>query len=288
MAYNPSFFFSHGGPTFMYLDKDAMGGDLGAFKAIRKIGSEIVETLKPLFIVCVSAHYEATGRNSVEIAVPKKLTSAAAGENELIYDFYGFPSHMYKEEFHTQGPRAVAQQVQAAVAGAGFDAKLVERGIDHGVWVPFKVAFGDSLAIPLIQVLLVGDVDDFGKQEALGRALRELTRTDGANGMVVTSGMSVHNLRDLGRAFSSPNTPMPYVKPFNTELTGILKQLREDRSKAWTALERTPLLRRAHPTLEHLMPVVVSLGYAGDGSIREVYSSASLSLGWNVYRVAAQ
>lgn len=38
--------------------------------------------------------------------------------------------------------------------GAGIKAKRVERGVDHGVWVPFKVMFPPDkpLELPIVQV----------------------------------------------------------------------------------------------------------------------------------------
>ena len=52
-------------------------------------------------------------------------------------------------------------------------------------------------------------------------------------------------------------------------------------------IEKNPLLRQAHPTLEHFLPIVVAGGVASksDDNIKEVYNDSMLSLGWGVYQV---
>jgi 4,5-DOPA dioxygenase extradiol len=276
----PVYFFSHGGPTFMYSDQgNVMGGDLGAFNSTKEIGKYVKETLKPEFVLCVSAHWQTDRPGEVQIAVPK----GEKAENELIYDFYGFPRHMYQEQFHTVGSTSLAQKVVAQLKDNGFNASAVRRGIDHGVWVPFKVAFAKNtpegqywdLDCPLLQISLPGS-DSFEENFNLGKALEPFRQ----NGLIIVSGMSVHNLRDhMMGSFTG------YTKPFNTKLTEALKS--EDRLTSLLELQNKQniqLLRHAHPTLEHFLPVVVGAGSAQSDSVKEIYSSASGALGWNIYR----
>jgi 4,5-DOPA dioxygenase extradiol len=72
----------------------------------------------------------------------------------LIYDFYGFPSHYYKVKYPNRGDRKLAEQVIALLREKGIKAQSVDRGLDHGIWVPFKVAFDpeeNPLDIPIVQ-----------------------------------------------------------------------------------------------------------------------------------------
>jgi aromatic ring-opening dioxygenase catalytic subunit (LigB family) len=46
-------------------------------------------------------------------------------------------------------------------------------GLDHGVFVPFKLMFGDSADIPVVQVSLDGSLDP-AKEWALGQAVSSL------------------------------------------------------------------------------------------------------------------
>lgn len=50
----PTYFVSHGGPTFMYED-DAFGNK-GAWNLLKKLGTQIKKEWKPDYIIVVSAH----------------------------------------------------------------------------------------------------------------------------------------------------------------------------------------------------------------------------------------
>lgn len=303
----PAYFFSHGGPTFMY-ETDPMG-DAGAWKTVKKLGNHIKNELKPDYIVVVSAHWQSTASNRVDIAVPDKPN----GPNKLIYDFYGFPDHMYKEKFVLNSSFSVAKLVQSQLQANGFQSDLVKRGIDHGVWVPFKVAFldyntlgpqtalksesPDLLDIPLVQVSLTSNDDDFRSHFKLGKVLshfRENPVWDESQkrelrGLVVFSGMSVHNLRDLS-SFRNPDQVKPYAKKFNALLRDtlvnddhLLERLENFK------LEHRQLLYQAHPTLEHFAPLVAASGIVSGKSepIKELYNKELASLGWGIYQFGA-
>lgn len=297
----PSFFVSHGGPTFMYEDDDF--GNKGAYRTIRKLGNEIKNKWKPDYIIVVSAHWQSTGKNLIEIASPAKKD----GENKLIYDFYGFPNHMYKEEFHTEYDSFVGDKIQQELQSSGFSSHVSDRGIDHGVWVPLKVAFlnyntktkakpeADLPDTSLIQVSLTSNDRDFESNFKLGQVLSKFrenliwdeSKQKYLKGLVIFSGMSVHNLRDLGRSFSQPNNLMPYVKPFQSLLKKTLvntPKLREDLNNLQT--EHKKLLYQAHPTLEHFLPIVAASGLITETKepIKELYNDDFASLGWGIYQ----
>ncbi|KAI3405158.1 hypothetical protein KGF56_002114 [Candida oxycetoniae] len=305
----PTFFFSHGGPTFMY--EDDPFGNKGAWRTIKKLG-QTIKSWKPDYILVVSAHWQSRGSNLIEI---NKIANNSS-ENPLIYDFYGFPSYMYKEEFHTKNDEFIANHVKQELVSNSFDCKVVERGIDHGVWVPFKVAFSDyttqttpqpkvkglDLDCPVIQVSLAANDSDFDTHYKLGKVLNHFRsnkiwderQEKYLTGMVICSGMSVHNLRDLGYSMRQPEGVMPYVKPFNKLLTNILENednnnnnQGDDLLTRLNNLKNLHILRQAHPTLEHFLPIVVAGGIANDSNdrIKELYNDEYASLGWGVYQV---
>lgn len=284
-------------------------GNAGAHKSVRKLGQTIKNKWKPDFIVVVSAHWQLNGFNLAEIAVPKSRD----GENPLIYDFYGFPKHMYQETFRSLNSKTVSSAVRDHLRASGFASEFTERGIDHGTWVPFKVAFSDyntlnpapegtkpELDLPdtsVVQVSLTGNDRDFDTLFKLGQALsffRENLIWDEASqkylkGLVVCSGMSVHNLRDLGRAMQLGGKPMPYAASFNKLLRGVLVNS-DGLLDRFNVLKTTnkQLLYAAHPTLEHFDPLVVAGGIASKDSsaeIKELYNAEQLSLGWGIYQI---
>lgn len=309
----PVYFLSHGGPTFLYKDAE-FGGDRGAFEIIRQIGTHIRETIKPKYIIMVSAHWQSRANNEIEIAVPQEDNFAHRSpdvENQLIYDFYGFPKHMYKEEFHTKNDvkiaNNIAEELNAFFAGTeGYSSlvccSLTKRGIDHGVWVPLKVAFPIeppnywNLDIPMIQISLTADDTDFDTHYKLGQALSKY-REEG--GLILVSGMSVHNLRDISVHQVGPNkATLEYSKEFNQAIRDILldtekRDKLEEFKNMLTDPAKRKLLNSAHPTLEHFVPLIVGLG-AGEGTsdnadddkydVKELYNKEQMSLGWGIYQ----
>lgn len=296
----PAYFFSHGGPTFMYED-DPMG-DAGAWKTIRNVGKTI-KKWQPDYIIVVLAHWQSSGTNLIEINVPDTLTE----ENKLIYDFYNFPDHMYREEFHSLNSPNVGNAIRDHLKQQGFEAKVTRRGIDHGVWVPFKVAFSDyntqtpqpaekGLDLPntkVIQVSLTSNDHDFETHYKLGQALSHF-RTNNVwdeaeqrylTGLVVCLGMLVHNLGDLRKRFAVA----PYAKPFSDLVTDILTtsepSLYLDKFRDLQKNNGT-LLRQAHPTQEHFLPLVVGAGLADEGDLKTklLYNSNVRSLAWGTYQ----
>lgn len=310
---NPVYFLSHGGPTFLYKDAE-FGGDPGAFETTRRIGKYIKETIKPKFIIMVSAHWQSGANNQIEIAIPQKNNFAYQSpnlENQLIYDFYGFPKHMYKEEFHTNSDLKIANNIAEEVNSFFADTEgysslvrcsLTQRGVDHGVWVPLKVAFPIeppsywNLHIPMIQVSLTADDTDFDTHYKLGQALSKY-REEG--GLIIVSGMSVHNLRDMSVHLSQPNkATLAYSKEFNQAIRDILidaekRDKLEEFKKMLTDPAQRKLLYSAHPTLEHFVPLIVGLG-AGEGTldntdddkydVEELYNKEQMSVGWGIYQ----
>lgn len=290
----PTYFISHGGPTFMYRD----GGNQGAYDAIKRLGAHITD-LQPDYIIVVSAHWQSSMPSSVEIATPGATSvHLDPTENELIYDFYGFPRHMYREQFHTQlSPLLAALIKQRLDQGGRFAATLTPRGIDHGVWVPLKVAFGDArrgqwdLAPKLVQVSLLANAADFDAHFALGQALDYFRHNNvwdplqqrHLRGLVVCLGMTVHNLHHLHLLLQGAEAP--YTRAFGDLLSRAVLRRADARLAALKQLQshHAALLRQAHPTLEHLVPLVVAAGVAGNDTATELYNAYEGPLGWGIY-----
>lgn len=291
----PTYFVSHGGPTFMY-ESDPFG-DKGAWNIIRNWGTAVKTVWKPDYLIVVSAHFQSHGgTDAVEIAVPP----VKDGENDLIYDFYGFPKHMYEETFFSRNLYNVSKEIERHLIQNGFKPKLTERGIDHGVWVPLKVAFGGDQGvelpdIPLVQVSLLQDETDFDAHYKLGKTLDyfrknliwDESQQRYLKGAVICSGMSVHNLRDIQFHTGLPLLPRPYTAPFSELLydsfCGELEPQQSRFEKVKTIqLRNLCLLQQAHPTVEHFIPLVVALGM--DDKVERIYNSDTGSLAWGIYR----
>ncbi|KAJ2842344.1 hypothetical protein J3B02_005608, partial [Coemansia erecta] len=246
----PVYFVSHGGPNLLdskdYPPSDAIS------QGLSKIGSEILG-LNPRALLIVSGHWEAG-------ATTLQVNSKTGIEQPLIYDFHGFPSWMYKEEFPHRLDPELAHQVSSILNSANIPTEIVDRGLDHGVWVVLKKAGLANAPFPIVQLSLFHN-DSMQKHVELGETLASL-RDQGV--VIVGSGMAVHNLRDL---FTSRSQGVPsYVPAFDKQIEDALTSSYDNRKQAMVELEHSDYLRKAHPTLEHLMPLHVATGAAKDSS----------------------
>ncbi|KAI9883878.1 MAG: Nascent polypeptide-associated complex subunit beta [Watsoniomyces obsoletus] len=249
----PVYFLSHGGPNLIFDTTHP------ARAVLEAIGKEITTSGKAggmKAVVIFSAHWEASSPGTVEINVAERT--------ELINDFYGFPRKYYQQSYPNLGSPSIAKKVSNVIEQAGFKVKAVQRGLDHGIWIPFKCAFPDSnpLSVPIIQVSLLSTSNP-AEHYALGQALSSLRR-EGIQ--IIGSGMAVHNLRDFMLSMGDPDAIPGYCGSFDIAL--------KDAVTAWPVEKRKEVLmglmkrgdaRRAHPSWEHLLPLFVAAGAAGGG-----------------------
>ncbi|KAH0538225.1 hypothetical protein FGG08_005194 [Glutinoglossum americanum] len=267
--------------------------DHPAYKKLQQIGKEITAKVRPKAVVVVSAHWQAR-KNKVQINT--------SGMAELIYEyeiqlsqslelgltdvvlesFYGFPSHYYKERYPNVGSREVAEKTISLLRGAGIEVEGVERGLDHGVWASFKCAFEPNenpLNVPIVQLSLFNS-DDPDQHYRLGQALSKL-RSE--NIQIVVSGMAVHNLRD-SRFSLSRSEPMPYAISFDEALHSAAIAPPAERQGKLAGLLKREDAREAHPSFEHLLPIHVGAGAAGNDVGTRIFTLVEGGLSWAQYR----
>jgi 4,5-DOPA dioxygenase extradiol len=207
MSRTPVYFLSHGGPNIM---EDY---DHPAYAKLQEIGNEITQHVKPKAVVVFSAHWQAS---------PTSIQVNTAEMTDLIYDYHGFPAHYYKVKYPNVGSTELADRVLGSLKTAGIAATGVTRGLDHGVFAPFTVAFdpvSNPLRVPVVQVSLF-DSEDADQHYRLGEAMQGL-REEGV--LLIVSGMAVHNLRDMWQAMQKPS-PMPYSVSFDAALKAAVEQ----------------------------------------------------------------
>ncbi|CEJ59639.1 Putative Dioxygenase [Penicillium brasilianum] len=263
----PVYFFSHGGPNIMF------DVEHPAHKKLGQIGREITTKVKPRAVVVFSAHWQG-GRDTVYVNT--------AENTDLIYDFYGFPGHYYKEQYPNVGSKEVSHKVLDALKEAGIDAKGVKRGLDHGVWVSFKCAFepdSNPLNVPVVQVSLF-DTEDPNQHYRLGQAVARLREE---NILIIVSGMAVHNLRDLRFTFGDPR-PMPYSVSFDEALKDAATKPPAERQQALADLLKRPDARQAHPTFDHLLPIHIGAGAAQEDVGKRIWTFPEGSMSWAQFR----
>jgi aromatic ring-opening dioxygenase catalytic subunit (LigB family) len=136
----------------------------------------------PRALVVISGHWE-------ESVVTIQNNPAPA----LLYDYYGFPPNTYQIKFPAPGAPEVSARVSELLEAAGIPWKYDhERGFDHGVFIPLKVAFPNA-NVPIVQVSLLANMDAAAHLR-IGEALAPL-RDEGV--LIIGSGMTYHNMRTL-------------------------------------------------------------------------------------------
>ena len=245
----PTLFLSHGSPMLAVQDSAA-----GRF--LDGLGKQLPT---PRAIVVASAHFTIAPAHVGGAALPR-----------TIHDFGGFPPALYQLQYPAPGLPVLAQEIVRKLEAAGLDARVAPgHGIDHGVWVPLRRMYPDA-EIPVVP-LSVDPRGDAAAHVALGRALADL-RNDGV--LVIGSGGFVHNLGDLD--WQHPDGPLaPWAAEFAEWMRERMRNHDMDALVQWQT--QAPHAKRAHPTVEHLMPLFVALGAAGEApTMRHLHQSHEL------------
>jgi aromatic ring-opening dioxygenase catalytic subunit (LigB family) len=239
----PVVFLPHGGGPWPFVD---VGIGSPAELASLSAYLEAVRTLPPQppkAVLMVSAHWEE--------AVPTVTTSKAP---PMLYDYFGFPPASYQIQWPAPGDPALAARIQQLLGRAGYKtAADPARGFDHGCFVPMKLAW-PAADIPTVQLSLVRGLDP-SLHLQLGRALQPL-RDEGV--FIVGSGMTFHNLRTFGPRAA------PTATAFDRWLQDTCCRPAAERDRALAAWTKAPSSRDAHPREEHLLPLHVIAGAAGE------------------------
>lgn len=227
-------------------------------KAFQRIGTELP---RPKAILCISAHWITECPMVVNVDQP-----------EQIFDFYGFPEELYKVMYKPPGSPEFAEKVIALIPGVG---KTENWGLDHGTWAVLHHMYPDQ-TIPTFQLSL----DSRAKLQdhfALARSLRAL-REEGL--LIMGSGNMVHNLREID--WNSEAPARPWASEFEQTSIEVLENSGLSAEEKAIGIFKSPLLAQAHPSIEHLLPIVYSLAAASDESSPKVeikgIQNASISM----------
>jgi len=230
----PALYTGHGAPPL--LDDPLWSSQLLAWAA---------DLPRPQGILIVSAHWE---------SAPVML-SASAAHTPLVYDFGGFEPRYYTMTYDTPDASALAARVAAMMPATEPAHQHPSRGLDHGAWVPLKIMYPDA-DIPVLQLSL--PTSDPTRLMALGARLRPL-RDEGV--LVIGSGFLTHGLPFL-REFRIDAEAPGWSVDFDLWAADALARGDIDELAAYAA--KAPGMPYAHPTVEHLTPLFVTLGAATD------------------------
>lgn len=244
----PTFFISHGGGPWPWMDGMVEGPYARLAEALRRMPQDAGS--RPQAILMVSAHWEAPA-----------FTVQASARPAMIYDYYGFPEHTYRISYPAPGCPELAERVAQSLRAADLPTAVdAERGYDHGMYSPMAVAW-PAADMPTVQLSLLQGLDP-AMHVQLGRALAPL-RDEGV--LLVGSGLSYHNLRAFGPGAAQASAQ------FDAWLQHVLKLPAAERVRALLDWEQAPGARLAHPREEHLLPLMFAVGAAEAAAADTVY-----------------
>lgn len=247
----PVLFVPHGGGPWPFVETGFMSA-----REVELMRAHLVDLPRrlpaaPKALLVVSAHWEENR--------PTVMTSP---NPPMLYDYGGFPPAAYTLQWPAPGNPALAGRVVELLGGAGITAGTdARRGFDHGTFVPFKLAWPKA-DVPTIQLSLKAGLDP-AEHIAIGRALAPL-RDEGV--LILGSGMTYHNMRGF-RSRSALGASIA----FDDWLVHAATAAPDARTTLLCDWESAPEARNVHPREEHLLPLMVVAGAAGNDAGRVMF-----------------
>jgi 4,5-DOPA dioxygenase extradiol len=211
--------------------------------------AEVARSLpRPQAIVSISAHWLTRGASLV----------TAAATPPMNYDIRGFPPAIYEYRYPAPGHPTVARDIAGALEGHVPVYGDTEWGFDHGTWLVLKYMYPDA-DIPVLQLSI-----DFSRPPAFHYELAKQLRALRSKGILVLgSGNVVHNLGERGGT-GVTDRPRDWAVEFDQRITAAV--MKGDHAPAVDFLALGELASLAHPSYDHFLPLLYTLGLAGPGA----------------------
>ncbi|MGH6989958.1 MAG: DODA-type extradiol aromatic ring-opening family dioxygenase [Stellaceae bacterium] len=254
----PTLYIPHGGgPCFFMPVSPGLPPDMWDRLAAYLKGIDAALGRRPTAVLVISGHWE-TPRPTVN----------TARDHTLLFDYYGFPDDTYRLTYPAHNAPETVARIEECLTRAGYRPdEDATRGLDHGVFVPFKLIYPEA-DVPMVQLSLLASLDA-AAHVRLGHALAPLRD---AGVLIVGSGMSFHNLRAM---YAEGPQIDAAARAFDDWLTDAATDPDPERRDAKLARwEEAPYARFCHPREEHLLPLHVAAGAGGGDVGRQVFGEA--------------
>ena len=221
----PFLFVGHGNPMNAILDT-SYGREW------ERIGREIT---RPSAILCISAHWLTPGPTQVlSVNLPR-----------TIHDFGGFPQELFDQQYPAPGAPDYAKKTIELIRKT----EAVEDyrwGLDHGTWSVLKKMYPDA-DVPVYQLSI-----DYSRPPQYHYELaKDLVVLRDRGVLVIGSGNLVHNLGALGTSYD-------WAVEFDSVMEGHISN--NNHQEVIDFMNLGELAKRAHPTHDHFLPLIYSLG----------------------------
>lgn len=250
----PTYFLSHGGGPWPWL-KDLRPGVYDQLeRSLHNTRRELGEL--PRAVLMISGHWEAD-----------RFLLSSAAHPPMYYDYSGLPEHTYRIRYDAPGDPQLAETVRVMLERGGVPSGLdPRRGYDHGTFSLMQVLYPEA-KLPLVQLAMKADFDP-AEHIHVGELLAPL-RDQGV--LIVGSGFSFHDTRSImSGAGKVPSAT--FDAWLNQTLVDSAPKDRKQRLIGWAD---APAARAAHPREDHLIPLMVAAGAAGDDVGLRVYHESA-------------
>lgn len=193
----------------------------------------------PRAILSVSAHWM-TDSTQFTLETPP----------QQIFDFYGFPQKLYQIKYEPEGAPWLADILPSLRDQTQSSEKW---GLDHGTWAVLHHMYPQQ-NIPTVQLSLSRKLKPL-EHLKVAQSLRVL-RKHGV--MVMGSGNIVHNLRQID--WNPEASAHEWARDFEKFVLELLANSNLSQEQKVERLFEHPALARSHPTIEHLLPLVYTIG----------------------------
>jgi aromatic ring-opening dioxygenase catalytic subunit (LigB family) len=257
----PTLFLPHGGGPCFFMDWPGTNPFARLGDWLSQLPGQLGFTLHAILVI--SGHWE-----------EPEFSLTGSSAPSLIYDYSGFPEHTYSLKYDAPGSPELALRTQHLLTDFGIPVRIdPARGFDHGTFVPLKVIYPEA-QIPVVQLSLHRSLDP-ALHLAVGRALAPL-REEGV--LILGSGMGTHNLRGLDGRYSAQ------LKQFDRWLTdAACHPDAKTRNLQLTHWLSAPHARIAHPHEDHLLPLMVVAGAAGEDQGRQIFHDSQMGMPVSAY-----
>lgn len=206
----------------------------------------------PKAILMISGHWEAD----------RFLVSSSA-RPPMVFDYYGFPEHTYRIRYDAPGSPELAEQVKWMLERGGVQSGLdPRRGFDHGTFTVMHPMYPEA-DMPLVQLSLKAGYDPV-EHIRVGQLLAPLREQGVA---IIGSGFSFHDTRGIISG-AGAQVSATFDRWLDETLVKSSAEERRQRLVNWSS---APAARAAHPSEDHLIPLMIAVGAAGDDAGVQIY-----------------
>ncbi len=231
----PVLFIGHGSPMNMVLDNPFT-------RSLKELGKNLS---KPKAILVISAHWLTRGTFVASTAKPA-----------MIYDFYGFPSELYKVKYNCPGAPEFARLTRDLLTKKKETVCDNKRGLDHASYSILKYMYPQA-DIPVFNMSVDYTFNSWVEKcvqthYELGLQLRRL-RQQGV--LIIGSGNMVHNLDQID--FETEAKPFGWA----VDIDKLFKrELEKNNHKFFIDFPDSGASAvLAAPTLDHYLPMIYIL-----------------------------